>query len=408
MTNETVDTSISPRGCPFDHTNFTPSRPALEHYEVLDEIRERAPILWNDAHAGGFFMLTRHAEVSEALQNTKAFNNDVIQAINPRADAIYFLPNMLNPPQHNDLRRVLNRWFSPSSVRKAAPMIRTHVNTLIDQIIDDGNAEITSGFAMRYPTDILLQILGMPVEDGPQMVNWVEAIFDGAFGGEGGHASVRRIKDYFAQAIVDRAANPRDAKTDFVEFLTTVKINGENISHEDQLTICMTMMTAGLDTTRSALTYILLHLATHPEDRKRLIEDSSLIPYAIEEFVRLYNLIMQPGRDVSDDIDFHGVEMKKGDVLWLGIAQACRDPREYEDPDEFRWDRTNLGGSVAWGLGGHTCIGMHLARYELQIALEEWHKRIPNYWVAEGAEMMERGVQLRLLTLPLEWPVPAI
>lgn len=407
MSNETAEVNLSPKGCPFDHTNFTPARPALQHYEVLNEIRERAPILWNDAHGEGFFMLTRYAEVSEALQDTSAFNNDVIQAINPREDAIYFLPNMLNPPEHTDLRRVLNRWFSPSAVRKAAPMIRAHVNKLIDEIINDGHAEITSGFAMRYPTDLLLQILGMPVEDGPQMVAWVEAIFDGAFGGEGGHTSVKRIKEYFAKAIVDREANPRDPETDFVQFLMTVEINGKKISYEDQLTICMTMMTAGLDTTRSALGYVLLHLATHPDDRKRLIDDPSLIPYAMEEFVRLYNLIMQPGREVTNDIEFHGVEMKKGDVVWLGIAQACRDPREYEDPDEFRWDRENLGESVAWGFGYHRCIGMHLARYELQVAIEEWHKRIPDYWVAEGAELMERGVQLRLLSLPLEWPVPA-
>lgn len=397
-------TSSPVTGCPINHTNFTPPAPAGSYWKLLDELREEAPIMWNDAHGVGFWMVQRHDQVLEVMQQPKLFSNDVIQAINPREDAIYFLPNMLNAPEHNDMRRLLNRWFTPAAVRKAEPLMVERANSLIDEIIVQGRHEFVTGFAMRYPTDLLLQILGMPVEDGPQMVQWVEAIFGGAFGGEGGHAAVNKIKGYFEPAFEDRVKNPRDPETDFVTYLLQTPIRDDKpLSREDALTVCMTMMTAGLDTTRSALGYIMRDLAADDEHRRYVIENTENLPNVVEEYVRIHNLIMQPGREVTQDVDFHGVQMKKGDVVWIGIAQACRDPREFDDPTTFNPDRENLAKHLGWGAGGHRCIGMHLARHEIVIALREWHKRIPNYRVVNPEGLMERGVQLSLQSMELEW-----
>lgn len=392
-------------GCPVNHTDFTPAKPALSYWKILDDLREEEPIMWNDVHGVGFWMVQRHDQVLEVMQQPKLFSNDVIQAINPREDAIYFLPNMINAPEHNDMRRLLNRWFSPAAVRKAEPMMIERANSLIDEFIDKGHEEMVTGFSMRYPTDLLLQILGMPVEDGPQMVQWVEAIFGGAFGGEGGHTAVNRIKGYFEPAFEDRRKNPRDPETDFLTYLLQTPMGHAPLSDEDALTVCMTMMTAGLDTTRSALGYIFRDLALNEEHRRYVIENPDRLPDVVEEYVRLHNLIMQPGREVTEDVDFHGVQMKKGDVVWIGIAQACRDPREFEDPTTFNPDRENLSKHLGWGAGGHRCIGMHLARHEIVIALREWHKRIPNYRVVNPDDLMERGVQLSLQAMTLEWDV---
>ncbi|GAA1541138.1 cytochrome P450 [Nocardioides humi] len=392
-----------PTGCPVNHTDFTPAKPALSYWKLLDDLREEAPIMWNDAHGVGFWMVQRHDQVLEVMQQPKLFSNDVIQAINPREDAIYFLPNMLNAPEHNDMRRLLNRWFSPAAVRKAEPLMVERANSLIDELIGEGRHEMMTGFAMRYPTDLLLQILGMPVEDGPQMVQWVEAIFGGAFGGEGGHAAVDKIKAYFAPAFEERRKNPGDPETDFLTYLLQTPMGDSLLSDEDLLTVCMTMMTAGLDTTRSALGYIFRDLALNDDHRTYVIENTDRLPDVVEEFVRLHNLIMQPGREVTEDVDFHGVHMKKGDVVWIGIAQACRDPREFADPTTFDPDRDNLGKHLGWGAGGHRCIGMHLARHEIVVALREWHKRIPDYRVVDPDGLMERGVQLSLQSMELEW-----
>jgi cytochrome P450 len=399
-----TETTETHGGCPVVHTDYRPNRPFGDYNRLLDEEREEAPILYNVATGDPYWMLQHHDHVLEAFGNTEVFSNQVVQAINWR-DAIFFLPNQVDNPEHADLRRLLNRWFSPAAVRRSEPMFITHCNELIDDFIGDGRCDFVTEFAIRYPTDLLLTILGMPVEDGAQMVHWVEAIFGGAFGGEGGYASVEAIKRYYDEALDERSQNPRDPATDFLTYLLEAEINGEKLPREKLLTICMTMMTAGLDTTRSALGYIMYYLANHDDVRHMLIENPDKWPAAVEEFVRMNNLIMQSGRLVTQDIDFHGAQMKEGDVISLGIVQACRDPRQFERPAEFDPDRPNLASHLGWGAGQHRCIGMHLARHEIVIALQEWHKRIPDYRVKEGTELTDRGVQLSLPTLPIEWTV---
>jgi cytochrome P450 len=171
------------------------------------------------------------------------------------------------------------------------------------------------------------------------------------------------------------------------------------------VTICMSVLAAGLDTTRSALGYSFYHLATHPDLRREVVADPSLWPNFVEEIIRLYPLVFQLGREVIADTDFDDVPLSAGDRLWLGIASANRDPRMFDNPDTFDLHRDNMNHHIAFGIGQHRCLGMHLARRELVIALEEWHKQIPDYRVAEGAELRERGGQLRLEGLPLEWDV---
>lgn len=123
----------------------------------------------------------------------------------------------------------------------------------------------------------------------------------------------------------------------------------------------------------------------------------------MEESIRLYPLVLQVGRQATDDLDLHGLDVKKGDMVWVGIASANRDPRKFPDPDEFDMHRDNVNNHIAFGAGQHRCLGMHLARRELVIALEEWHKQIPDYRIPAGVELRERGGQLRLESLPLEW-----
>jgi cytochrome P450 len=395
-------TAGSHGGCPVVHTDYRPNRPFGTYFELLDDERELNPVLYNDATGDPYWMIQRHDHVLEAFQNTEVFSNQVVQAINWR-DAIFFLPNQVDNPEHADLRRLLNRWFSPAAVRRSEPMFIRRCNELIDTFIADGNCDFVTEFAISYPTDLLLSILGMPVEDGPQMVRWVEAIFGGAFGGEGGYASVQAIKAYYDEALDERQRHPRDPATDFLSYLLAAEIDGAKLPREKLLTICMTMMTAGLDTTRSALGYIMHYLANHDDARQLLVDQPDQIPAAVEEFVRMNNLIMQSGRLVTKDISFHGAQMKKGDVISLGIVQACRDPRKFDNPTDFVPDRPDLSHHLGWGAGPHRCIGMHLARHEIVIAIREWHKRIPHYRVKAGTQLTDRGVQLSLPTLPLEW-----
>ena len=403
MTTNAVDQGGAPvAGCPVTHTDYRLDRPVFETYARLNAERERSDFLLNDSTDVPFYMIQRFDHVLEAMHMPDVFSNDIVNALNP-FDIVRFLPNNLNPPQHTRMRKVLNRWFSPAAVRRIEPQVLARAIDLIDTLAPRGECDFVTEFGIRFPTDLFLMTLGLPASDGAQFVTWVEAIFSGVFGGAAAENAAAEIISYFELAIADRERNPRDPASDFLSQMLIHETAEDWFTREDLLTVCMTLITAGLDTTRSALGYIFKHLATHDDDRARVNSEPDLLPRMIEEFVRLYTLVIQDGRLVTRDIDFHGLDLKKGDVLWLGIGSANRDPRKFDRPDEFDPHRDELSHHLGFAAGPHRCIGMHLARHEMAIAVREWHRRIPDYQLAAGTQLVERGAQLSLRTLPLLW-----
>jgi cytochrome P450 len=398
------EVSPGPNRCPVVHTDFRRARPLFETYRLLDADRERGPFLWCDATDKPFWMVTNYEHVIEALQMPDAFGNEVLSALTPDL-AIELLPQDLNPPEHTTMRRVLNRWFSPAAVRRLEPQVLARCTELIDELAPKGGCDLVADFAIRFPTDMFLATLNLPVSDGDEFLHYVEKVFKGFAGvelEEAGRAETW-IRGYFDRAIAQREREPLDTETDFISRMLISTLDGEPVPRQDIITICLTLMAAGLDTTRSALGYIFYHLAGNPELRHRLTAQPALWPKAVEEFMRLYPLVFQDGRLVKQDIDFHGLALKKGDVLWLGLATANHDPAKFPDPLTFDIDREQVNHHLSFGAGPHRCLGMHLARHELIIALTEWHKRIPDYELATDEQIYERGAQLSLNKLPLRW-----
>jgi cytochrome P450 len=394
-------------GCPVSHTDYTIERPIFETYTLLNAERDAGPILWNDSRRRPFWMITEYDHVVEALQLPEIFSNEVISALTPE-HTIDLLPQYLDPPEHTTMRRVLNRWFAPAAVRRIEPQVLAHCVKLIEEIAPHGSCDLVSDFAIRFPTDMFLATLNLPVEDGDEFLVQVEKIFRGFAGKDVREATAafEWIKAYFGVAVDRRAADPWDTETDFISRLLISNLDGEPISRDLIVTICSTLMLAGLDTTRSALGYIFHHLAHDEQLRHQLTADPSRWPKAVEEFIRLYPLVFQDGRLVKKDIDFHGIQLREGDIVWLGLATANHDPKKFARPLDFDVDRDHINHHLAFGAGPHRCLGMHLARHELVIALTEWHKRIPDYEVAIGDdEIVERGAQLAIDRLPLRWAV---
>jgi cytochrome P450 len=392
--------------CPVVDIDYRVPRPAFAHYESLNEVREQAPFVWNTVPQG-FWMLSRYEQVRDALQRPDLFTNEVLSPLGDPDAKTRLLPQHLNGDEHRMYRHVLNPWFSPGSVQRVEPLARERCRVLLDELAPRGGCDLATDFAMIFPTEIFLGLIGLPVEDGERLLPWVEAMFRGFFGGDPDEtmAVVAEIQAYYDAAISDREANPRDVKTDFITHLMAAEVDGRPLPRDIVITLCLTLMLAGLDTTRSALGYIFHHLARHPEDRARLRAEPEVIPQAVEEFLRLYSLIIQDGRAVTQDVEFHGCPMRQGDIVWLGLAAADRDPRQFERPDEFVLGR-HPNRHLAFGAGAHRCLGAHLARMELAMVLEEWLPRIPDFRVAGDGELTERGGQLMLLSVPLEWDVP--
>jgi cytochrome P450 len=148
------------------------------------------------------------------------------------------------------------------------------------------------------------------------------------------------------------------------------------------------------------------HLATHPEHRRRLIDEPERIPSAVEEVLRYYTIIFGDGRKVTRDTEFHGVQLKQGDMVYALVSGANRDPRAYEHADEFVIDRKR-NHHMGFANGPHRCLGAHLARRVLQLAVEEWLRAIPDFRIATDEELRERGggAMMTLTSLPLVWEV---
>ncbi|WP_244928922.1 cytochrome P450 [Nocardioides sp. W7] len=401
------DQGQSHRGCPVVHTDYTQETEVFGHYALLDPDREKSRFLFNDTTDRGFFMLQRYDDVREGFQQHATWTTAVRSALRPGSSNERLLPQDLNGQEHVKMRRILNQYFAPAAVRRMEEMATERCIELIEELKPKGADDFVAAFAIRYPTDLFLALLGLPVSDGEFFLEWSEDYFNSLLAGQPERAeeSKKKIMDYFDRAVNERRENPLDPDVDMVSRLVTARIDDEPISQEDIRTICLTLMLAGLDTTRSALGFIFAHLASNPEDRRKIVEDPSIIPNAVEEFLRTFPLVIQAGREVQEPADFHGLELEQGDVVWLGVAQANRDPRKFPDPDKVVLDRAGANQHLAFGGGPHRCLGMHLARLELKVVLEEWHKRIPEYRIAEGTELRERGGQLTMTSLPLEWEV---
>jgi cytochrome P450 len=173
----------------------------------------------------------------------------------------------------------------------------------------------------------------------------------------------------------------------------------------DMLTV---LVLAGLDTTRAQLGYMFRHLALHPEHRRRLIEEPALVPSAVEEVLRFYTMIFGDGRKVTRDVEFHGAQLKKGDMVYGLVMGANRDPRVWDRANEFVIDRRK-NNHFGFASGPHRCLGMHLARREMAVAVEEWLRVVPDFHIATDEVILERGggAMTAPLDLPLAWEVPA-
>jgi len=392
--------------CPVSHTDYRSTTAPAGHYDLLDREREASRYHFSDTTERGFWMLTRYDDVLKGFQNPDTFTNDVTSALNPER-GIDLLPQQLGGEEHARLRRVVNPYFSPAAVRRMEPFATARCVELIEELRPLGRCDFVAEFAIRYPTDVFLDLLGLPTSDGAFFVPWVEDVFGGIFTGDAERARTAsaKITDYFDARVKERRRNPLDPAVDLVSRLVQARrgADEEPLTHDEILTVCLTLTMAGLDTTRSALGYMFWHLARHDDDRATLIGDPGAVPAAVEEFIRLYPLVIQAGREVSRPVELDGLRLDAGEVVWLGIGSANRDPRKFPEPGTFRLGRKGVNQHLGFGAGPHRCLGMHLARVELAIVLREWHRRIPHYRIASDAPLVERGSQLTLMSLPLEW-----
>ena len=382
--------------------------PAGAHWDEIDGLREKHRFFWN-TYGPGYWVLTRFEDIREAFQSPETFCNHSIVATDP--DPQYrFLPSFIDPPEHMKYRQIMNKWFAPASVAKMAPTLERLARETVEEVAGDGSCEFTSSFGDRYPVKAFLHSMGLPPDRDPEFFVSCVRRMSGHFSDPDNPdaesammAAWTDVANYWKDMIADRRARPLDPNEDFVTLLTQGKIDDRPLPDDEIQDLCVTLTVGSLDTLKSQLGWCFYHLATHEDDRKRLVASPELIPSAVEEFLRAYPIVSM-ARKLTRDVDFHGCPMKKDQMVLLSIQSATRDPRIFPNPDQVIIDR-QPNRHIAFGASEHRCLGSHLARAELVKAIEQWHQVVPEYRVGTDAPLMAHGGQISLLSLPLVWDV---
>lgn len=336
-------------------------------------------------------LVTSHAAVEEVLQHPETFSSsfDAANLQNERP----LIPLQIDPPDHRKYRMLLNPLFSAQRMQALEGSIRRLVNEAIDGFIDDDEVEFTSAFSIPFPSQVTLDLLGLPQEDLPQFLAMKDGIIHpDSISGKSiddpettavQAEAARSIYEYFGPALEERAAAPRD---DMLSFFLTTEAEGERLSHEEILDICFLLLIAGLDTVTASLDCFFAHLCEQPDRRRAIVADPSLIPAAVEELLRWETPVVAVPRVATRDTVLAGTEIGAGEHVMVILGSANTDPAGLPGADQVRWDR-DVNRQLAFGGGIHRCLGRHLARVELCTAIEVWHERIPEYWLAPGAEL---------------------
>jgi cytochrome P450 len=391
--------------CPVTHFHEV-NKPTADggwHFANFDAKREEAPVHQGKAGDYDYFLITRMADIRANFQNPKVFSSTAVVPADPDPPYMW-IPEMLDGQQHTAWRQLLGPLFSPAAIAALEPQVRKRFGEILDDVAPRGQCDFVQDVGLVFPNTIFMDIMGLPREDAASFQKWETDILHTGYGGDADvaqlqYAAMMDVTAYFSELIQERRKDPR---TDLLSIAVGWEIDGKPIPDDDMLAFCLLMFMAGLDTVAAQLAYSFWHLAKHPDDRRRLVDDPSLIPGAIEEFLRYYSFVT-PGRKVLQDTEVAGCPIKAGQMVYMPIAAANRDPREFDDADRVIIDR-QANRHIAFGAGPHRCLGSHLARQELRVGLEMWHQRIPDYSLLEGAEVSEHGGQIGLDHLHLVWP----
>jgi cytochrome P450 len=300
------------------------------------------------------------------------------------------IPLHLDGDIHRHYRKLLDPLFAPKRMARLEPDIRKLADELIDGFITAGQAELHDAFCVPLPSTIFLTLFGMPLEDMPLLISFKDRILKN----EGttmedkeqlGIEAGKEMRQHLRARLEERKAS--DARfDDLLDQFIHFELDGHSLSDDDVINIMHMFTIAGLDTVTSSLSCILAWFATHPEQRRRVVGRPSLLALAIEEIMRFESPVPSSGaRWATEDTDVNGVPVKQGDLVYLCWASANLDPSLFPRPMAVDLDRSD-NRHIAFAAGVHRCLGSHLARAELRTAIDQLHRRIPDYWITDGKQ----------------------
>jgi cytochrome P450 len=364
-------------------------------YPIQDELRQRCPIA-HTRRFGGAWLPTRYEDIAAVAYDTENFSSRAIILTNfrpPRdlAPAGGSPPITSDPPFHREARRLLLPAFTKTAVGKQEQTTVELCHSLIDAFAGRDVVDAAGDYAQHVPMRVIAGILGFPPEDAPRFREFVKNTIEGInLPPQQRLTRMSALFYYLLAQVQDHMSDPRD---DLTTYLINAELDGRKLDPPHIVGTMALLLIAGIDTTWSALGASLWHLAKTPADRRRLAADPSLLPTAIEEFLRAYAPVTM-ARLVKQDMHWRGADMAADDWILLSYPAANRDPAQFDRAAEVVIDR-QVNRHAAFGLGIHRCLGSHLARMELRAALGTWLARIPEFTLADPAAVTWSAGQVR-------------
>ncbi len=327
------------------------------------------------------WIVTRGDLIREILQDPELFSSKKNSAVTTLMGENWdIIPLEKDPPEHAHYRKLMNPLFTPRKVGELEQGIRQTATDLLDAFVDRGECEFVSQFGTPFPVTVILRLMGLPLEMSQQFLHWEYTLLRGKdLGADKAKEAGLAIKNYLLKVIEERRRDPGD---DMISIATHAEIDGRPATVEETLGIAFMLFLGGLDTVTATMGFIFKHLAENLDHQRLLRADPSRIPDAVEEMLRAYPVV-NCNRFVTRDVEFHGVTFKKGDNVSCPTMLAGRDDREFADPHKIDFDRPSPR-HITFSAGPHRCLGSHLARRELKIAIEEWLARVPEFSVKPG------------------------
>lgn len=348
---------------------------AEDPWTLYDELRSKCPVSWSENY-GGFWVLSKYEDVRRVALDDETFASGQSITVPAKPEgARLSIPIEVDPPKFLEYRRILNPRFSPAAIAELEPTIREYVTTLVDGFIEEGECDLILDFTNPLPAMTTLRLLGLPPEDWEF---YAVPLHDKTFKREHTpeqEAEYEAMHERVWAEIAERRARPTG---DMISYLLEQEVGGQPITDEEVFDMVMLTLHGGFDTTGSAIANAMRFLDEHHEHRERLVADPSLLPQAVEEFLRYEAPQQGLARVATDDVDVGDQTVCEGERLFLLWASANRDPEVFPDPDEVVLDRFP-NRHMTFGVGAHRCLGSTVARRQMQFALEELLARVPDF-----------------------------
>jgi cytochrome P450 len=337
-------------------------------------------------------IVTSRTGVDEVLRNPEVFSSGV--SAHDLKTKRPLIPLQVDPPDHRKYRKILDLLFAPQRMKLMEDSTTQLVNDLIDKLIGNEEIDFSAQFSGPFPSQVFLTMFGLPLEDLPRFLKMKDGAIrpDQVVGHEFGHPETEAYQQqtadsiyaYFERVIEERRQGEK--RDDLLSHFLQAEADGSPLTDEEILDICFLFLIAGLDTVTASLDCFFRYLSEHPEDRHKIVDDPEAVPAMVEEMLRWETPVMGCARVATRDAEIGDFAISAGEQVMALFGAANLDEAEFPEAQNLVWDR-EANRHLAFGGGIHRCLGSHLARLELRVALREWHRRIPDYHIKPGVEL---------------------